>query len=168
MALVPAVRGLGNGPTDCHMGAQLEWRTVADVPEWLKTICVSKGLVSTVLVYKQTHCSACLLGLVHGSEREKFSPHGVPIPGQGKSHHEDTGMEFWPLSLRHTGSESMNPARTQGKSSQTEEQHVQRPRVRKGPMCERSRLSICAGTEWARRDWQGLGLAVDSQAWMRA
>lgn len=72
----------------------------------------------------------------------------------------------------------MNPARTQGKSShpeeqhvakvQPEEQHVQRPRVRKEPVYERSRLSICAGTEWASRDWQGLGLAVDSQAWMRA
>lgn len=145
------------------MRAQLEWRTVADVPVWLRTICARKGLVTTVLVYKQTHCSTCPLGLAHGSEREKFSPHGVPIPGQGKSHHEDTGMEFWPLSLRHTGSESMNPARTQGKISQPEEQHVQRPRIRKEPMCERSRLSLQGQSGLC-----GLGLAVDSQAWMRA
>ena len=65
------------------MGAQLEWRTVADVPVWLRTICVRKGLVTTVLVYKQTHCSTCPLGLAHVQKGK--SSHLMECQFQGRA-----------------------------------------------------------------------------------
>lgn len=51
---------------DGHMGTQLggDWLKTSHVSLWLKTICASKELVTTVIIHKQIN-SECPLGLEH-------------------------------------------------------------------------------------------------------